>query len=69
MPSTRPQRKVSRERPPSSRRTSRQPLVDEVAVFTADTDAFSLANTNATVADFVITCLYGPRRITGVCGT
>ena len=28
-----------------------KPPVDEIAVFTAATDAFSLANTNATVAD------------------
>ena len=28
-----------------------QPPIDEIAVFTAATDAFSLANTNATVAD------------------
>jgi len=46
--SPRPQRKGPRERPPSPRR---KPPIDEIAVFTAATDAFSLANTNATVAD------------------
>ena len=48
LPSTCPQRKGPRGRPPSPRRIS---TVDEIAVFTAATDAFSLANTNANVAD------------------